>query len=1441
MPEAERQRIRGLIAREGWAKQDYEQLKKKAEGGDGYSAAFLFALERDVKYVPTATKWLLGKLAPHKVKRFKDRLDDPKFFAGGRPWMGIIFYRIEAEQIIAFDYLHDALSAGDRRTIRDGLLVNARYRMKAMDAWWHTPNLVFKPTFAAALTGLVTRDRELLEWGFRRTKPHGPHLGGYFTVLNHMLRDGGPWHEAPIYPIDHQGLILSAQMSRYLGLVDGQDWFRREMPDGGSPRGLMDYYIDTAYPMEKVGSTRRIRAASYGDGATSGGRDLFLIYPGGGGSLVHAGLAEAYNVSGDSRYAAFLALLPDYKPNLLNRRSLPSKPVPLPAAPSKVWPSYGLAMLRSDESPSYWTSGDAIAVFQLMGQGYGHDHRDKFSLTLHGAGRLFYPDYNALQYEKPSIGWTMNSVAHNTLLVDEQDTRNAKPNGLRHDFNPDVKFLATSASGVFEGVDQTRALSLAPEYLLDVFHASSRIPHTYDYLLHSFGQAEPAQPGAFRPSNAMKRRFWLVDDQRTAKESDAWSVDFVLKDETPARLRLHMAAEPDTQVTLGRWGDELAKLVEERKSKLPHLTMLATRRSGVRQTAFITTHEPTRVGRKPRITGVTKLAQRPEGVLVRVDAADFTDYVAVRFGADQTVPKPLHFVIANDQFASITDYGYLRVKKSGEVIGRGDWSGFQLPIRAGRFTLNGKQAKTTRKGNDLLFGEPAPADIPTVAVAGECPFPATIAPSGPLHMFARGRRDAVLEIKNTTGKPLSGHVEFSTPAGVEIKPARLEFKSVAPGESAALPFTVTTGDPAKGKQTLTYRVFWTTDDSAPTRSADQPLVVCAGPTLVKEYANRQANYVLHSPKLTARFAMFNGLCTHLADDDGTVRLDGSPLFTMSDGETPLLFEKQKVGYTWPIESPANIIGNAEEKCRWQAFFYGGRMSVRMIPEWTKFERAHFEIPGRWKSPGGPPRWKRIVGVDEKGKESDVRPGTKLKVTAAELEFPGGKWNLAFQFQPPQHVTFEGTGMKFSVNSFTKENWQIGFVRPDGFDGWRGKKKQAARVKKQPVDIHVKAGDGRVIQSAIDKAAEAGGGTVHLAAGRYPVSASIYLRNNVHLVGEPGKSVLAMTPAKTRVRLAKDGKRFVGRIKLADSSNYKVGDGVTISDTKNATGFMVTTATLAKDLGSGAFALDTYLRFDYDVSRDATVRSAFPIVTGWKVNDVAVENLIVEGNRKQGHTEHLGGCRGGGIYFHECDNVLVRGCTVRNYNGDGISFQWNSKNVTVEDCTVEDNSGMGIHPGSDSHDSLVRRNTVTRNGNGGLFVCVAVKNCRFENNQLLENSGSGISMGSRSTDNAIVGNRIIANAKSGIEFREEQVDAGAHRNRFERNVVLNNGSSDEGERAAVVIRGHHHDLVFRQNTIGHDSPTDERRFGILAGADSTGLQSSENTFQNVESEVLRQGE
>jgi hypothetical protein len=45
---------------------------------------------------------------------------------------------------------------------------------------------------------------------------------------------------------------------------------------------------------------------------------------------------------------------------------------------------------------------------------------------------------------------------------------------------------------------------------------------------------------------------------------------------------------------------------------------------------------------------------------------------------------------------------------------------------------------------------------------------------------------------------------------------------------------------------------------------------------------------------------------------------------------------------------------------------------------------------------------------------DAQPGAKVKVVAAELEFPGAKWNLAFKFEPAQEVAFNGTKLKFAM-------------------------------------------------------------------------------------------------------------------------------------------------------------------------------------------------------------------------------------------------------------------------------------------------------------------------------------------------------------------------------------------------------------------------------------------
>ena len=74
--------------------------------------------------------------------------------------------------------------------------------------------------------------------------------------------------------------MMIAQLSRWRSLYDQKDWFSAPYANGGSGKGLMDYYIDSAYPIERTGyGPGQIRVANYGDGSTNAMGDLFLVNP----------------------------------------------------------------------------------------------------------------------------------------------------------------------------------------------------------------------------------------------------------------------------------------------------------------------------------------------------------------------------------------------------------------------------------------------------------------------------------------------------------------------------------------------------------------------------------------------------------------------------------------------------------------------------------------------------------------------------------------------------------------------------------------------------------------------------------------------------------------------------------------------------------------------------------------------------------------------------------------------------------------------------------------------------------------------------------------------------------------------------------------------------------------------------------------------------------
>jgi parallel beta-helix repeat protein len=187
--------------------------------------------------------------------------------------------------------------------------------------------------------------------------------------------------------------------------------------------------------------------------------------------------------------------------------------------------------------------------------------------------------------------------------------------------------------------------------------------------------------------------------------------------------------------------------------------------------------------------------------------------------------------------------------------------------------------------------------------------------------------------------------------------------------------------------------------------------------------------------------------------------------------------------------------------------------------------------------------------------------------------------------------------------------------------------------------------------------------------------------------------------------------------------------------------------------------------------------------------------LVEGNK--GANAPLNGGRGAGIYLYRSFGTTIRGCVVRNFRGDGISFH-QSNDVTVVDCVSEDNADLGLHPGSGSQRPVVKKCVARNNGTDGLFQCWRVRHGIFEDNRLEGNGRLGISIGHKDSDNLLRGNQVVRNVSNCVCFRNESVGMTPHLNRPEGNRIEDDGR--EPGTAGIRIGGEPTGLVFEGNVI-----------------------------------------
>ena len=156
--------------------------------------------------------------------------------------------------------------------------------------------------------------------------------------------------------------------------------------------------------------------------------------------------------------------------------------------------------------------GNSALTFKATSHGLSHGHFDKLNFAYYDAGNEIVTDYGAARflnieakynghYTHENESWAKSSIAHNTLVVDEQNmfggkwrvSQNYHPEILWHSFEDGLQSVAAREENAYKDVAFTRYLVYADipflEYplIMDVLKAESPSRHRYDYPIHYNG------------------------------------------------------------------------------------------------------------------------------------------------------------------------------------------------------------------------------------------------------------------------------------------------------------------------------------------------------------------------------------------------------------------------------------------------------------------------------------------------------------------------------------------------------------------------------------------------------------------------------------------------------------------------------------------------------------------------------------------------------------------------------------------------------------------------------------------------------------------------------------------------------------------------------------------------------------------------------------------
>lgn len=160
----------------------------------------------------------------------------------------------------------------------------------------------------------------------------------------------------------------------------------------------------------------------------------------------------------------------------------------------------GLGILRYGEN-----TDQQVVLIKAASQGMGHGHFDRLNLLYYDNGVEILPDYGSARfinieskkggdYLPENKSWAKQSIAHNTLVVDQTShykgnpdvAQKSHPEVLYFKSNAQLQVISAAERDAYPGVEMIRTTAmlkvaeLKKPLVIDIFQVISEKPHQYD-------------------------------------------------------------------------------------------------------------------------------------------------------------------------------------------------------------------------------------------------------------------------------------------------------------------------------------------------------------------------------------------------------------------------------------------------------------------------------------------------------------------------------------------------------------------------------------------------------------------------------------------------------------------------------------------------------------------------------------------------------------------------------------------------------------------------------------------------------------------------------------------------------------------------------------------------------------------------------------------------